>query len=297
LHSGYRYGYQSVLKARRNRIVQFSSNRRLGFCMSTEAPPPKLAATVVLVRDSADFQGQGLEVLMVRRNAGLAFGASAWVFPGGKAANADADEGWAVQCEGGFTGGKRALRIAAARELFEESGLLLARDANGAFVGAEACEACSDLREQVEQEPERFIDLIRARGWKLALDRLAPFAHWITPIFEPRRFDTHFFLAAAPPEQVARHDGSEAVDHGWVAPTWLLEQRREGKAKLMFPTRLNLEVLAAAGTAAEAERRARARAIVTVEPQVIERDGARWLRIPAEAGYSLTEERLDRVLG
>jgi 8-oxo-dGTP pyrophosphatase MutT (NUDIX family) len=265
--------------------------------MSTEAPAPKLAATVVLVRDGDGLQGSALEVLMVRRNAGLAFGASAWVFPGGKAAEADADDGWATLCEGGFMKGERALRIAAAREVFEESGLLLARDAQGELVGADACEACSDLRDVVEKEPGRFIELIRERGWKLALDRLAPFAHWITPAFEPRRFDTHFFLAAAPPEQVARHDGSEAVDHGWVAPAWLLEQRREGNAKLMFPTRLNLEVLAAAASAAEAEQRARARTIVTVEPQVIERDGARWLRIPAEAGYSLTEERMDRVLG
>jgi 8-oxo-dGTP pyrophosphatase MutT (NUDIX family) len=265
--------------------------------MSSEIPSPKLAATVVLVRDGAGLAGSGLEVLMVRRNAGLAFGASAWVFPGGKAADADRDPGWETLCEGGFTEGERALRIAAAREVFEESGLLLARDAQGEFLGADACEACSGLRDAVEKEPGLFIDLIRERSWKLGLDRLAPFAHWITPAFEPRRFDTHFFLAAAPPEQVARHDGSEAVDHGWVAPAWLLQQRQEGKAKLMFPTRLNLEVLAAAASAAEAERLARSRKVVTVEPRVIERDGAKWLRIPAEAGYSLTEERMDRVAG
>ena len=262
--------------------------------MSNEAPAVKLAATVVLVRDA---EASGIEVLMVRRNAGLAFGASAWVFPGGKAADADADEAWATLCEGGFTGNERSLRVAAAREVFEESGLLLARDASGALVGTDACEACSGLRDTVEKEPARFIDLIRQRGWKLALDRLAPFAHWITPNFEPRRFDTHFFLAAAPPQQVARHDGSEAVDHGWVQPAWLLEQRLKGEAKLMFPTRLNLEVLAKAHTAAEAESQARAKRVVTVEPQVIERDGGKWLRIPAEAGYSLTEERMDKVMG
>jgi hypothetical protein len=124
-----------------------------------------------------------------------------------------------------------------------------------------------------------------------------PFAHWITPSFEPRRFDTHFFLVAAPSDQVARHDGREAVDHVWLQPQALLERRLKGEAKLMFPTRLNLEVLAKSASAAAAEQAARAKRVVTVEPQVIDKDGGKYLRIPAEAGYSLTEERIDRVMG
>jgi 8-oxo-dGTP pyrophosphatase MutT (NUDIX family) len=256
---------------------------------------PKPAATVLLVRDGAGGSGP-LEVLMVRRNAGLAFGASAWVFPGGKQAEADADAAWETLCEGGFTGSERALRVAAARETFEESGLLLARDAAGRTASAEMCEALSSRRAEVEAAPATFIEIVRGTGMKLALDRLVHFAHWITPEFEPRRFDTHFFLAAAPAEQVAAHDGREAVDHGWVRPAKVLEQRLRGEARLMFPTRLNLEVLAKSATAADAERAARGKRVVTVAPQVVDRADGKWLLIPAEAGYSVSEESLAKVM-
>ncbi len=137
----------------------------------------------------------------------------------------------------------------------------------------------------------------REAGLRLTLDRLIPFAHWITPTFEPRRFDTHFFLVHAPADQVVRHDGREAVDHQWVAPQDLLDRRKQGEAKLMFPTRLNLEVLARSANAASAVAAARAGKVVTVEPRVEERADGKVLIIPAEAGYGLTEERMKEVLG
>lgn len=260
--------------------------------MSVPASPPKPAATVLIVRDAP-----GLEVLMVRRNAGLAFGASAWVFPGGKVADADASPAWLDLATGPADASSRALRIAAARETFEESGLLLAYDAHGQPASVELCERLARHREEVEADPALFTRLVREAGLRLALDRLTPFAHWITPAFEPRRFDTHFFLVAAPSAQVACHDGREAVDHAWITPNDVLQRRLSGEARLMFPTRLNLEVLARSTTASSAEQAARRRAVVTVEPVVIERDGARFLRIPAEAGYRLTEERLENVMG
>lgn len=262
--------------------------------MTAPNDAPKPASTVVLVRDAQ--AGPGLEVLMVRRSAGMAFGASAWVFPGGKVAEADADPAWDDHSDGSYDHYDRSLRIAAAREVFEESGLLLAtRD--GAELSAEACAAFDTERGAVEAQPKLFIDLVRTAGLRLTLDRLAPFAHWITPTFEPRRFDTHFFLVRAPSVQVARHDGREAVDHEWVRPADLLERRVRGEAKLMFPTRLNLEVLARATGAAEAEASARARDVVTVEPQVVERADGKVLVIPAAAGYGITEERMGNVLG
>lgn len=263
--------------------------------MSTERPILR-AATVLLVRDAPQGE-KALEVLMVRRSSAVAFGADAWVFPGGKVAEADAEDAWETFVDGSFTRAERALRIAAARETFEESGLLLARDGSGRFVGAELCELLGPRRKDVEKTPRLFLELVREAGVKLALDRLVYFAHWITPSFEPRRFDTHFFLAAAPAEQIAAHDGWEAVEHGWAEPQELLQRRLDGKAKLMFPTRLNLEVLAAGGSAAAVEAAARAKTVVTVEPQVIERDGVRVLKIPAEAGYSVVEETMDRVMG
>jgi len=263
--------------------------------MSAPTDAPRPASTVVLVRDGETPAG-GLEVLMVRRSAGMAFGASAWVFPGGKVASADSDPAWDDLSGGSYDDYVRALRVAAAREVFEESGLLLATR-NGEALSADDCAAFDIERTRVEGEPERFIMLMRAAGLRLSLDQLVPFAHWITPSFEPRRFDTHFFLVRAPSAQIARHDGREAVDHQWVAPADLLEKRVRGEAKLMFPTRLNLEVLARSTSAAEAEAAARSRSVVTVEPQVVERGDGKVLLIPEEAGYGLTEERMQNVLG
>ena len=257
----------------------------------TSTDQPKPAATVLIVRDAPE-----LEVLMVRRSAGMAFGASAWVFPGGKVAPADADPAWDDLSDGSYDHYERSLRIAAAREVFEESGLLLATS-SGNELDAEAFSTFDSHRAGVEAEPARFLSLVRDAGLRLTLDRLVPFAHWITPSFEPRRFDTHFFLVRAPASQIVRHDGREAVDHEWVAPETLLARRREGQAKLMFPTRLNLEVLARAASAADAEGQARVRTVVTVEPKVEDRADGKVLVIPAEAGYGLSEERMKEVMG
>ena len=110
------------------------------------------------------------------------------------------------------------------------------------------CASLDPMRGVVEKTPEQFLRWCSEAGLRLTLDRLVPFAHWITPAFEPRRFDTHFFLVKAPADQVVRHDGREAVDHSWVAPLDLIEKRKTGEAKLMFPTRLNLQVLAQSST-------------------------------------------------
>ncbi len=252
---------------------------------------PKPAATVLIVRDA-----KGLEVLMVRRSAGMAFGASAWVFPGGKVSPVDADPEWDALSGGNYSHEERAIRIAAAREVFEESGLLLATR-NGAGVSADESAGLDGMRDVVEKEPAQFIRIVREAGMRLTLDRLVPFAHWITPSFEPRRFDTHFFLVRAPEGQIVKHDGREAVDHSWVAPLDLIEKRKAGEAKLMFPTRLNLQVLAQSATAAAAEAAALAKRVVTVEPRVEQREHGKVLVIPAEAGYGLTEEKLGEVSG
>jgi len=260
--------------------------------MSAPKDPPKPASTVLIVRDAPQ-----LEVLMVRRHAGMAFGADAWVFPGGKVAPPDADGVWDDLSDGNYGHYERSLRIAAAREVFEESGLLLANRADGTAANADDCERLSGMRSTVEADPALFMAMLREAGLRLTLDRLIPFAHWITPAFEPRRFDTHFFLVAAPEKQIAQHDGREAVDHSWVEPAAVLEQRRQGAARLMFPTRLNLELLMQSSNAAEAERATRARRVVTVEPVVEVRTDGRVLLIPLEAGYGLSEERLENVMG
>jgi 8-oxo-dGTP pyrophosphatase MutT (NUDIX family) len=268
-------------------------NRTGRIDVTSPADTPRLAATVLIVRDAPELQ-----VLMVRRHARMAFGASAWVFPGGKVAGADSAENWPELAGGPLSGAPLALRVAAARETFEESGLLLARRiSDGRAPDLDVCSRLDERRADVEADPSLFPRLLHEAGLRLALDHLVHFAHWITPSFEPRRFDTHFFLVAAPEAQCARHDGREAVDHVWEAPSALLERRARGEARLMFPTRLNLSVLARSHSAADAEQAARSRRVVTVEPQVVERDGVKSLLIPEEAGYGLTEERMDQVLG
>lgn len=254
------------------------------------APTP--ASTVLIIRDAPE-----LEVMMVARHSGLAFGAGAWVFPGGKVAGADHDPAWRELSSGDWGHTERALRIAAARETFEESGLLLARDRSGAAPTADCLARLAPRREAVEAEPALFLELLRAEGLSLDLASLTPFAHWITPSFEPRRYDTHFFLAMAPDSQIGQHDGRETVDLHWVRPAEVLERRARGEAKLMFPTRLNLEKLGRARDCAGAVSAACASIPVTVEPQIIEEDGRRFLEIPEAAGYGLTLESLDRVMG
>ena len=118
-----------------------------------------------------------------------------------------------------------------------------------------------------------------------AVDLLLPFAHWVTPLFMPKRFDTHFFLAAAPSDQLALHDGHESVDSVWINPVAALEAAKAGRYTIIFPTRLNLQLLASARTVAEAFAQTRARTIVTVMPEPVKLESGRGLRIPLEAGY------------
>lgn len=247
------------------------------------------AATILLVRDAP-----GLEVLMVQRHHQIDFMPGALVFPGGKTTAGDADPAWIDHCDG-FEGEQLALRICAIREAFEESGVLLARPAAARGAGkplATPAEigAIGALREAIDKGEARFLTAVSDAGLVLALDALTPFAHWITPKGLPKRFDTWFYIAATPPDQMAACDGREAVDACWIAPSAALEAQKAGTRTIVFPTRLNVEMLAESATAADAMAASRARRIVTVEPVVEMLDGERWLTIPAEAGYSVSRE-------
>ena len=122
-------------------------------------------------------------------------------------------------------------------------------------------------------------------GMVLALDELVPYAHWITPEGMPKRFDTWFFLAAAPPEQVGAHDGKESTDSIWVSPREALEGGESGRFKLPFPTTRNLIKLGKQASVNAALDDSRGRSVVTVTPVMTRNNGGRQLRIPLEAGY------------
>ena len=108
-----------------------------------------------------------------------------------------------------------------------------------------------------------------------------PYAHWITPEGMPKRFDTWFFLAAAPPEQLGAHDGKESTDSIWVSPREALEGGESGRFKLPFPTTRNLIRLGKQPSVERRARRCQRQAIVTVMPVMTRLNGGRQLRIPA----------------
>ena len=223
--------------------------------------PPVLArpaATLLLLRDGR----AGLEVLMICRAREVDFASGALVFPGGRVEPSDAGLAPAADPLGAF-------RIAAIREAWEESGLLLAHPPGPSEAG----------------EGE-FIAHLRTRGLRPSHAALTPFAHWITPAHSPKRFDTHFFVAHAPEGQDAVHDGREAVEALWIRPEEAVAEAEAGRRTLVFATRLNLMRLARHRSAEEALEAARAAPVVTVTPEpVSDGVGGTLLRIPEAAGY------------
>src|SRR5258708_7116267 len=140
-------------------------------------------------------------------------------------------------------------------------------------------------RAKLAKDEATVVDLAEAEDLEIATDLMTPFAHWITPTFAPRRFDTWFFLAEAPEDQAALHDGSESVDSVWIGAQQAIDEAKAGKRTLVHATLKNLELLAEGDTVVGAISQASERKIVTVQPWVETRDGKRFLHIPEGAGY------------
>ncbi|MBV9842616.1 MAG: NUDIX hydrolase [Sphingomonadaceae bacterium] len=237
-----------------------------------EPPVPRPAATLLLVRDDP------FEVLMVRRANRGQF-ASALVFPGGVVEDGDRSKEWLPHLDGAdeLDPDERALRIAAIRETFEETAILVAENEEG------ICPPIADATGR------GFLDLVREHGLRLRLDAIVPFAHWITPDIAPKRFDTHFYVAKAPHHGEAVCDGAETVALEWANPHEVIERARAGERSILFPTRLNLVRLAESHDAASALAAAAARPHFVVHPWPEKREGGMAVVIPAEAGYAETE--------
>ncbi|MFN9848759.1 MAG: NUDIX hydrolase [Alphaproteobacteria bacterium] len=259
--------------------------------MNTTPQPAetKLSATILLLRDTPAF-----EVLMVKRHHQIDFASGALVFPGGKMHAGDQDSAWADHCLGwdDFDDEQRVLRIGAIREAFEEAGILLADRRDGSTFG-EACDL--SVREAVDRGEMAFLDVVRDLGVRLRLDALTVFARWITPVMMPKRFDTWFYAVRAPSDQVAACDGRETVDAEWIAPAEILRMEAAGERTVIFPTRMNVQLLAEARDAADCVSRAQARTLVTVLPQVEVRGESRFLVLPPDAGYGDVAEPMSRI--
>jgi 8-oxo-dGTP pyrophosphatase MutT (NUDIX family) len=260
----------------------------------SEAPKPaepRPAGTILLLRDAPEFQ-----VLMVKRHHQIDFASGALVFPGGKTHAGDADPAWAEHCIGwdAFDDEQRTLRIGSIREAFEEAGILMAEHADGRHF-ADPCDLA--VREAVDRGETAFIDVVRGFGVKLRLDALTVFARWITPTMMPKRFDTWFYCVRAPNDQVAACDGRETVDAEWIAPAEVLRMEKSGERTVIFPTRMNVQLLAEASSAADCVARAEGRTLVTVLPVVETRGEGRFLVLPSDAGYGEVAEPMARIGG
>lgn len=216
---------------------------------------------------------------MVVRHREIEFAGGALVFPGGRVEEADAE------LAGGDPLG--AYRIAGIRETFEECGVLLARPPGEAdMIRADRLLAVADRHHAALLRNERSLpEVLTAENLEPATEALVHWAHWVTPASRSKRFDTRFFLAAAPPDQLAAHDGLESVESVWIAPARAVAEADAGQRRLVFATRKNLEKLARHATVADAMAAARAATVVRVQPEMV-RAGKGWrIRIPAEADY------------
>jgi len=246
------------------------------------------ASTMMLVRDGA----AGIEVFMVVRHHKIAFAPGAMVFPGGKVDAGDSDPRLRQFCVGveGLDDSAFGIRIAGVREAFEECGVLFARRRGDTrMLGRDCLSKINPWASRLHSGAASMLEFLKAEKLELGLETMIPFAHWVTPVHIPKRFDTHFFLALAPSDQDALHDGTESVDSAWLRPREILDQADAGSVRLVFATRLNLEKLSKSTSVEEALCLARRSRVVRVQPEIISTtDGVRQLTIPMEAGYGGT---------
>src|SRR3984957_6703264 len=212
--------------------------------MSADLVAPLPASSILLLRDSTNTPDE-IEVFMMVRHYEIDFNSGALVFPGGSVDNGDREIIGKPELYSGGEGldaSALSFRIAAIRETFEESGTLLARGRGSkALIDAKrASEIEAVHRAALCEGKTTFPEVLADSGIVLALDELVPYAHWITPEGVPKRFDTWFFLAAAPPEQAGAHDGKESTDSIWLSPREALAGGESGRFKLPFPTTRNL---------------------------------------------------------
>lgn len=201
--------------------------------------PPKLAATVVLVRDGES----GLEVFCVERSKQSRFLGGAIVFPGGKVDPGDADEAWAeLVTPAPF---ERAHGVAACRETLEEAAILVT---TGSIADAELVA----LRSALARDANAIRAFLASRAQKLDLGALRVLSRWVTPVAEARRFDTRFFLARAPEGQTGAADMHETMASFWASPRTVLRRFTDGEVQLAPPTHYTLVRLASCASADEA---------------------------------------------
>ncbi len=255
------------------------------------------ASTLLLVRDTDG----GLEVFMLMRHLRSDFAGGAYVFPGGKVDATDAawkQHPWITGLDDHTANEKLALDkgglaywIAAVRECFEEAGVLMAYDSRSELLDLSASaaqEKFSLLRDKVHKDPHTLANICEQEQLTLALDKIHYFSHWITPEGAPKRYDTRFFVAVAPPQQIGHHDENETVDHRWIQPQQALDECEQGKFTMIFPTIKNLQEIAQYTTTESLIDAVKTKnSFPAILPKLVRgEDGQVQLLIPGDAGYS-----------
>jgi len=241
--------------------------------MSDEAIP---AATLIVVREAADGPPQ---LLMVERAEGMAFAAGALVFPGGRIDEADRRLGEQI--------GASAAVVAAIRETIEETAVPVA------LAPVPDADRALHLQQELAADVP-FADLLQRSGLSVDSAALTAFARWVPKFHAVRRFDTLFYVAPCPKgDWEPRVIEGECSGAAWLTATELLERDKRGDARLIFPTRRNLERLAQHRSFEEIRADALAHPIEPVTPWVVEREGERFITIPDHIGYPVTQERFD----
>lgn len=238
---------------------------------------------------------------MVRRHEGSVFMGGAYVFPGGRvdAADRDGDQSWCDGIEHAVAqfpdvdrGVAIAYHVAAARELFEEAGVLVARAAGGAMVSlaGDAHQRFKQYRDDVHRSAATFRTVIEREGLRLALDALVLFAHWVTPPIDTRQFDTRFFVTRVPPNQCPAHDETETTHSVWLLPARAIADAVSGEIVLPPPTWTTLRELERFASVDAAIAWARTRRLVRRQPKLVDEPGRRMLLLPGDPLYPEVED-------
>ena len=257
-----------------------------------ESVPVRDAATVMLLRDGSD----GLEVCMLQRNLKSDFVGGAYVFPGGGVDPEDAEEDLEQVFVGrsdadasrlvGVDRAGLAFWVAAIRESFEEAGVLLAvtdDDRVVSFANPEVAVRFAVHRADVDSGRRRLAAVCVDEGLRLDVGAIHYFSRWVTPLGAPRRYDTRFFVAAAPAEQVALHDDHEVIGTRWLTPAAALADHEAGRITMIFPTVRTMVALEQFGTAAEVlDHTAGQGAIEAVLPLIEDVGGGMRIVLPGD---------------
>jgi 8-oxo-dGTP pyrophosphatase MutT (NUDIX family) len=280
--------------------------------------PPRDAATVILVRDARDERGEpGIEVCMLRRNLAAEFSAGAYVFPGGSVDAEDRGPAAADLCRGrtdaeasamlGIESGGLAFWVAALRECFEEAGVLLAGTPDDTRSDGYAPLDTGDPavvrrlaahRRDLNRGQTGLVQVCEQESLVLAADAVHYVSHWITPELSPKRYDTRFFITAAPPGQVAEHDEGETIATVWVRPRRALAASALAEVDLLPPTLANLRNIESFQSTDQVMAWARqVTDVPTVLPIVLIEDGHVLVLRPGDAGYEEAAADLAGVEG